>query len=584
MAREMSDAERVVVLEQQLVKERKINRVLMSRVERSMDSQGDAFSLFQTALSLDNQLKERTAALTRTLMDLEVANQELASAKTAAEAANRAKSEFLANMSHELRTPLNAIIGYTEMLIDEARDCGAAGLVPDLEKVRAAGRHLLGLISDILDLSKIEAGKMDVHIEQFDVAALVADVATVIEPLASRRANRFEVQCAEDLGTMQSDVVKVRQALLNLLSNACKFTERGDVLLAVERRYSADGDMVVFRVTDTGIGMTPEQMARLFRPFTQADASSTRKYGGTGLGLAITRHFCRMLGGDVVMESTAGRGSTFTVTLPAGGPVRVSISPALQTPASSREASAPTLLLVDDDQQLHDLFDKQLTAEGFRVVHAFRGQQGVELARQHKPDLITLDVVMPDRDGWSVLTELKRDPALRHIPVIMCSMLSDRDLGFALGAADYVSKPFDLKELVEVLTRHRRKDRPAHVLVVDDDAATRDMLRRTLERDGWKVFEAANGREAIEELNRWTPGLVLLDLMMPELDGFGVIEEMIAHPEWNRIPVVVVTALDLSQADSERLRGRVLKVLQKGAYDRDQLLQVVRTRMLALQS
>jgi CheY-like chemotaxis protein len=291
-----------------------------------------------------------------------------------------------------------------------------------------------------------------------------------------------------------------------------------------------------------------------------------------------------MLGGDVVMESALGRGSTFTVTLPAGGPVRASIPPTSQAPVSSPGPSAPTLLVVDDDQQLHELFDKQLTAEGFRVVHAFRGQQGVELARQHQPDLITLDVVMPDRDGWSVLTELKRDPALRHIPVIMCSMLSDRELGFALGAADYVSKPFDLKELVGVLNRHRRKDRPAHVLVVDDDAATRDMLRRTLERDGWKVFEAANGREAIEELERWTPGLVLLDLMMPELDGFGVIEEMIAHPEWNRIPVVVVTAIDLSQADSERLRGRVLKVLQKGAYDRDQLLQVVRARMLALRS
>ncbi len=583
MSESKSEAQRLAQLERDLAKQCKINRVLMSRVERGMDSQGDAFSLFQTAISLENQLKERTAALRQTLTDLEVVNRELSSAKIAAEAANRAKSEFLANMSHELRTPLNAIIGYAEMLIDEAHDAGAGTLVPDLEKVRAAGRHLLGIISDILDLSKIEAGKMDVLLESFDVAALVGDVRSVIEPLASRRRDELEVRCPPGIGSMHSDVTKVRQALFNLLSNACKFTEGGHVRLDVERVESGEGASIVFRVSDDGIGMTAEQMSRLFQPFTQADASSTRKYGGTGLGLAITRHFCRMLGGDVVMDSEAGKGSVFTITLPVAGPPQPSIAPGSSaSPFSSPRSSLPTLLVIDDDEKLHELFERELSAEGYRVVHARRGLQGIELARDYKPDLITLDVIMPDRDGWWVLTELKRDPALRQIPVIMCSVLSDRDLGFALGAADYVSKPFDLKELVEVLNRHRSKERPAHVLVVDDDAATRDMLRRTLERDGWQVFEATNGREALEELGRWTPGLVLLDLMMPELDGFGVIEAMIANSEWSRIPVVVVTALDLGRAESERLRGRALKVLQKGAYDRDQLLQIVRGRMASL--
>jgi GAF domain-containing protein/CheY-like chemotaxis protein/anti-sigma regulatory factor (Ser/Thr protein kinase) len=489
------------------------------------------------------------------------------------EAADRHKSEFLANMSHELRTPLNAIIGYSEMLQEDAADLGAGHFTDDLKRINAAGKHLLELINAVLDLSKIEAGKMELYLESFDVAGLVKDIAAVIQPLAAKNANRLEMRCPGDVGTMRADLTKVRQALFNLLSNACKFTDRGTISLTVAREVSDGQDWMVFRVSDTGIGMTPEQLTRLFAAFSQADAATTRKYGGTGLGLALSRRLCRMMGGDVTVESEAGRGSTFTIRLPAHV-AEAAEEPGAPGPlADHMPPGVGTVLVIDDEATVRDLMQRFLIKEGFRVVTAASGEEGLRWARELRPDAITLDVMMPGMDGWAVLSALKADPDVADIPVIMLTIVDDRNLGYALGASDYLTKPIDRERLVTVLKQHRR-DRP--VLVVDDDAEVRQLLRRMLESEGFAVVEAENGRVALERLRGESPSLILLDLMMPEMDGFEFVAELRRHEGWRAIPVVVITARDLSRDDRERLNGHVEKILQKGTYDRDQLLVEVR--------
>jgi GAF domain-containing protein/CheY-like chemotaxis protein len=489
------------------------------------------------------------------------------------EAADRHKSEFLANMSHELRTPLNAIIGYSEMLQEDAADLGAEQFTDDLKRINAAGKHLLELINAVLDLSKIEAGKMELYLESFDVAGLVQDIAAVIQPLAAKNANLLEMHCPEDVGTMRADLTKVRQALFNLLSNACKFTDRGTIAVAVAREARGGQDWMVFNVSDTGIGMTPEQVTRLFEAFSQADAATARKYGGTGLGLALSRRLCRMMGGDVTVASESGRGSTFTIRLPAQV-AEAAEEPAAPAPlAGHLPPGVDTVLVIDDEAAVRDLMQRFLSKEGFRVVAAASGEEGLRWARELRPDAITLDVMMPGMDGWAVLSALKADPAVADIPVIMLTIVDDRNLGYALGASDYLTKPIDRERLVTVLKQHRR-DRP--VLVVDDDAEVRQLLRRMLELEGFAVVEAENGRVALERLRGTSPSLILLDLMMPEMDGFEFVAELRRHEGWRAIPVVVITARDLSRDDRERLNGHVEKVLQKGAYDRDQLLAEVR--------
>ena len=390
-------------------------------------------------------------------------------AKIAAEKADAAKSTFMANMSHELRTPLNAVIGYSEMLQEEAIDLGHNEFIPDLKKINAAGKHLLDLINSVLDLSKIEAGKMELYLESFEVRNLITDVAAVIEPLVAKNANRLAIHCAPDVGAMRADLTKVRQVLFNLLSNASKFTEAGTITLEVARRAGAAGERLVFRVIDSGIGMTPEQMAKLFQPFTQADASTTRQYGGTGLGLTITKKFCEMMGGTVSVESEPGRGTSFTVELPAQvGEAKAQVGQAV-TPLFDVNADAPLILVIDDDPAVQELMTRFLNREGFRAASALDGQEGLRLARELRPAAITLDVMMPGMDGWAVLSALKAESATHDLPVIMLTIVDEKNLGYALGAAEYLNKPIDRERLLALLKKYRPDIQTGSVLVVEDD-------------------------------------------------------------------------------------------------------------------
>ena len=519
------------------------------------------------------------------------AEEELAVAKDLAEQANHAKRAFLANMSHELRTPMNAILGYSEMLIEEAEDLEQEDFIPDLKKINQAGKHLLALINDVLDLSKIESGKMDAFAEEIDLHILIDEVSATVHPLLERNKNSLVIERGKELGMAYQDMIKLSQILLNLLSNAAKFTHEGTITLHVNNTEEVGVNWLTFAVSDTGIGIAEDKIEHVFEEFAQADDSTTRDYGGTGLGLAISKRFCKLLGGDLTVQSGIGEGSTFTIRVPV---VLPGTKPEISSAESSQETSdidlasireieaGSTILIIDDDPEACEIIERYLVKDDFNVIVATSGEQGLRLAHEIHPAAITLDVMMPGMDGWTVLQVLKADPELHNIPVIMLSMIDDRTRGYSLGAVDYLTKPVDRELLRKTLSHYYCNDGFCPVLLVEDDVEARSIMAHALEKAGWKVSEASNGQEALAMMPNVQPRLILLDLMMPVMDGFGFLAEMRTRPEWQQIPVIVITAKDLSIEDRNRLSGCVEEVLEKKAYTRDQLLKHMRESVASI--
>jgi len=543
---------------------------LREKLEQKIAEQNQEILAYAT--QLEKKVAERTA--------------ELNSAKEIAETANLTKTRFLANMSHELRTPMSAIIGYSEMLIEDTEDLEMLDFCDDLKKIRVAGKHLLGLINDVLDISKIESGRMDLYLETFQVETLVNEVIATIQPLADNKANHLEIHLVKPLGEITADLTKTRQILFNLLSNAAKFTEDARICLQVKREAAHEGLMreesICFCIKDEGIGMTPEQQQKLFQPFSQVDASTTRRFGGTGLGLAITKQFTEMMGGQISVESEFGSGSRFSIYLP----VQVNLElVTLQQPKKAQFDKLTTevhsiVLVIDDDSITRELLKNYLSQLGYSVAVAADGETGIKLAKKLRPDAILLDVRMPGMDGWRVLSTLKKDSLLSDIPVIMTSIEEELNQGYALGATDYLVKPVESNQLGAILNKYHVGDESQRlVMVVEDDVINRELVAKIIKQEGWRVFKAENGRVALEHLEDKKPALILLDLLMPEMDGFEFVAHLRQNPKWRNIPVVVLTSTKLSTADQARLQGYVETIFQKESYNRDDLLELIQKQV-----
>ncbi len=506
------------------------------------------------------QRVEREEALQEARVEVLVARQ-----------AEQAKGSFLANMSHELRTPLNAIIGYSEMLWEEAELEGRGQHSADLRRIMVAGHHLMRLIGGILDLSKIEAGRMELFFELADVSELAREVVDTLRHEAEVSGLQLEILSDEGTPAVRADVTRLRQCLFNLVSNAVKFTDEGKVTVKVE----GDSNEVRVLVTDSGIGISQSNIERLFTDFTQADVTTTKRFGGTGLGLAVSRRLCGMMGGDITVTSELGVGSTFTLALP--GQLTPSIPTTTVTPDRT------TVLVIDDDYAVRELLERMLKREGYAVVTASNGRSGLSLAEQFVPGAIVLDVRMPDIDGWSVLAALKASEKLRNVPVVLLTVVEERGRGYALGASEYLNKPVDRTHLLAVLRRICDTE-TGTALIVEDDLESRHLVVRTLSMHGWRVLEAENGKVALEVLNGETPDVILLDLMMPEMDGFEFLDRLRLRPDDGHLPVVVMTAMELTAAERAELDRSVQRVVKKGSIGRRELVEELRSRLGARNS
>lgn len=548
--------------------------------------------LEEMVYSRTRALEEQTVQLKEEIAYRQLAEESLVVAMEEAELAAKAKGEFLANISHEIRTPMNAILGYCEILQYDCKRLGNEGFMDDLKSIESAGKHLLVLINDILDLSKIQSGMMELETEVFQITDMIAEALNAVRPLTHKKGNVFELQCPENIGSMRADAMRVRQVLLNLISNSCKFTEHGKIVLSVERFGSNGMEWVKFSVSDTGIGVKPEHMEKIFSEFTQADASTTRKYGGTGLGLPISRRLCVMMGGDIQVQSQVGKGSTFIVILPSGmrlgenneSPVALDTAgmSAGSTPSAGQPAqpvmskeSSNVVLVVDDEPVTLELMMKLLGKEGFNLVAAKNGDKGIQMARELGPALIIVNLMMRP-DGWAVLNALKSLPDLGLVPVFVFCEESDREKALALGVSECLAKPVDWSLLMALMTRYGVPRYSSAILLVEDDVVNREMMNRILRKEGFSVTNAANGSAALDCVRKDLPRLILLDLKLPEMDGFELIDELRKSKEWSSIAIAVLTAMELSREERHRLTEAKVVVFQKGNYSKSELLEEVR--------
>lgn len=547
-------------------------------------------SVPQIGVALTNA-RNNEAALTLS-REIAIKNEELNKKNAELEKAYRVKSEFLASMSHELRTPLNSIIGFSSVLLGPTGD----PLTPDqrmaLEKVLKNGKHLLQLINDILDFSKLEAGRMTVNVEVDDVSNIISNTVMTVEMLVKSKGLALKQELERSIPPLQTDILKVKQIIVNLLSNAVKFTEKGEIVLAAKMRE--DG-MLTISVKDSGIGIEEKNVRLVFEEFQQIDSSHSRKYKGTGLGLPISRRLARMLGGDLIVESTFGKGSTFTLFLPPvyqvekaarekppSHPKPLSFpSPKTRQPIAQAVAttigpsSGTSILCIDDDPDATEILRSYLIPEGYSVTVAFSGDEGIKLAKQIKPALITLDIMMPQKDGWQVLRELKRDPQTKDIPVIIHSMIDNKPLAMSLGAIDVMPKPVDSRQLIQRVSQ-AVKSSDQFVLVVDDNQDYTTALKNLLEQEGFSTKVANNGEEALEILKNEIPAVIFLDVVMPGMDGFQVVRRLQTNDKWRKIPVVILSGKELTDRERDMLQSHIKEVLNKEEFSKEAITSTIK--------